>query len=166
MSASIFNTKESVNRTKPIQLDSEGQPIFKVVIQQTGGGDAYTNDHQADSLPFMGIVLQVSINTASRTTWTHTLGKAVFAYTFGTEVYDIIIGGVGFIKCNETQDGFSKAFDFYKDNNIAAEGKYCKIILGKKNFNGYLMSSSITTAPDPAEMCAFPFKFMFKAVDA
>lgn len=168
--ASLFTNSESYDRTSVVLLD-DGTTYLPVKIIPAEGDKKINNDNypdkEKDSSIINALVSSFNIQWNTRTQFTSTLGVRIYAYTFGESMDEISISGMGFRPCTATSEkeanvALDDLIDFWETNNIGKHGKYCKIIIDKKIYKGYLISGEIGCTDQLTGV--FPFKFIFNAV--
>jgi len=130
----------------------------------------------------------INLTTQVRNNVTYTLGNNIYLYVFGESVYNLTVSGYGYLPCKKsipdvwveevraaginsygdytmggeqtTLDAFNDLIDFYQKNNVAKEGKYCKIRLGKKIFKGYLINVDLGLTEQAHALVPFKLSFI------
>lgn len=157
--ASIFSTDALEHRTQVLQLEP-GARFMTVYIEPAAGGPAIQNGDKTGALS--AIVTGYNIAAAARTQFTSTLGVSVYAYTFGENLVDIIISGLGYTPCGSDEFTIDKLIKFWDDNTVAKHGKACRLVINKTTYKAYLLESEIGESEQLLGM--YPFKFLFKGV--
>lgn len=157
--ASIFSTEGLEHKTQVLQLEP-GTRFMSVYIEPAAGGPDIVNGDKSTGLE--AIVTGYNITAETRTQFTPTLGFAVYAYTFGENLVDITISGLGYTPCGSDDFTIDKLIKFWDDNNVAKHGKPCRIVINKTTYKAYLLASEIGESEQLLGM--YPFKFVFKGV--
>ena len=160
--ASLFCTPDSYDKTKVLSLDN-GETYFAVNITPVVG-DKELNNSKLHEKGINAIVSNFNIESNTRTQFVSTLGIDVYAYTFGENLDQITISGMGFIPCGGSANGFNELIEFWSDNNIGRHGLFCKIVINGISYKAYLTDAEIGATE--RLLGIFAFKFIFQAVKA
>ena len=156
---SLFSTDAYTHKTKVLSLD-EKKTYMPVSIEAAAGGPDIHNWVKTGALE--AIVTGINVNMESRTQFTPTLGIAVYAYTFGENLVDITISGLGYTPCGTEDPTIDKLIKFWDTNNVGKHGKPCRITINKTTYKAYLLAGEIGESEQLPGM--YPFKFVFKGV--
>lgn len=170
-SSSLFASSGKLDRTSVINITGDNPfditELVKVVIKPAGRGNldsgAIGNLPRNLGLSIEAIVTGMNLSTEVRQNVTYTLGNNIYLYVFGESIYKLSFSGFGYLSCDSgdtTLEAFNKLIDFYKDNNVAKEGKYCQILLGDKVFKGYLIHHEIGLTSDTPSLVPFKLSFI------
>ena len=168
--ASLFTNSESYDRTSVVPLDDGTTYLHIRIIPAVSGSKRINNDNypnkENDKNIIEAIVSNFNIHWGTRTQFTYTLGKDLYAYTFGENADEISISGLGFRPCNakreSSNDALNDLIDFWEKNNMGKHGKYCKIQIDKNIYKAYLTDGEIGSTDQVPGI--FPFKFNFTAI--
>lgn len=162
---SIFGDCKTLEHTYVLSLCSKEDSVYYKVVIEPVKGDTGISNETFHRYSLSAYVTSVNIQQSVRQQVNYTLGNTVYMYVFGENIVELSIAGFGFWECadnggSETFDIPEKILDFYRDNNVSKHGKYCKVLLGEKVFQGYLIGSDIGLTDQALGLVAFKFNFI------
>lgn len=167
--ASLFTNSKSYDRTSVVQLDDGTTYLPVKIIPYLGkeiNNDSYP-EKEKDSTIINALVSSFNIHWGTRTQFSYTLSTDIYAYTFGENMDELIISGIGFRPCtvNDERNANKSLEDlihFWEINNIGEYGWYCTIKIGTNIYKAYLVEGEIGATDQVPGI--FPFKFTFNAI--
>lgn len=157
------NLFSSNGRVAVIQLDDNSLPMGLVV------GSTNTDSFKAN-LSTKGVITSCGVDGQSSFQVMHTLRKAIYMYTFGERVGEIMISGLLFnADCNDTFEtlmtggsGINKFFNWYEANRISTTGLPILItIVPGIVLSGFLVKMKFQTEDPSINLTSFAMTFLY-----
>jgi len=158
--ASLFCTPDRYDKTKVLLLD-DGTTYFNVKIIPVASAKEVNNTRNHEN-GINALVSNINIESDTRTQFIPTLGTDIYAYTFGENLDNISIGGLGFLPCGSDENGFTQLVDFWSKNNVGKHGRACILYIGDNVYKAYLIQAEIGITEQL--LGVFPFKFTFASL--